>query len=203
MKIFACLALFVAVGLSTIGSSSIWLTADQQGQRLLDQQEYTSAAKAFQDPMRQGVAWFRAGEFAKAEQAFSRVTTPEAEYNRGNSLLMRGKYEAAIQRFDRALALRPNWDDALVNRDLAVARAKSVEQKGGDMGDQKIGADEVRYDKNKESGGQEDATEKSQPLASAALQAMWLRRVQTSPADFLKAKFAYQLAARGESGGSP
>jgi hypothetical protein len=29
---------------------------------------------------------------------------------------------------------------------------------------------------------------------------MWLRRVQTEPADFLKAKFEYQNAAKQEGG---
>jgi Ca-activated chloride channel family protein len=33
------------------------------------------------------------------------------------------------------------------------------------------------------------------------MQALWLRRVQTRPADFLRAKFAYQQAAQAEGGG--
>lgn len=194
-------------GISTlliIGSitwANLWLTPDQQGQRLMNRKEFTAAAEVFQDPMRQGVAWFRAGEFEKAEQAFARVATPEADFNRGNCLIMRGKYEAAIERFDRALKLRPDWEDAQVNRDIAIARAKMIEQKGGDMGDQKLGADEIRYDKNKESGGQETEVNEGQELSDSAMQALWLRRVQTKPADFLKARFAYQLATEPEGGG--
>jgi len=34
-------------------------------------------------------------------------------------------------------------------------------------------------------------------LSDRALQAMWLRRIQTKPADFLRAKFAYQLSREG------
>ena len=33
-------------------------------------------------------------------------------------------------------------------------------------------------------------------LSDAQLQALWLRRVQTKPAEFLRAKFAYQLSRR-------
>ncbi len=120
---------------------------------------FSGCGETFRDPMRQGVAWFRAGEFEKAEQAFARLATPEAEFNRGNCLIMRGKYEAAIERFDRALELRPGWTDAQANREIAVARAKLTKQKGGDMGDQKIGADDIVFDKNKKSGGQETETE--------------------------------------------
>ena len=34
------------------------------------------------------------------------------------------------------------------------------------------------------------------PLSDDQLRALWLRRVQTKPADFLRAKFAYQLQER-------
>ena len=38
----------------------LWLTPDQQGQRLLNQQEYLEAAKHFQDPLLKGVAYYYA-----------------------------------------------------------------------------------------------------------------------------------------------
>ena len=173
---------------------NLWFTPDQQGQRLMNDREFARAAEIFQDPVRQGVAWFRAGEFEKAEQSFARVATAEAEFNRGNALIMQGKYDSAIERFDRALQLRPDWEDAQVNRGIAIARAERTKQEGGDMGDQRLGADEIRFDKNKKSGGQETEVDDSDAVSDSAMQALWLRRVQTKPADFLRAKFAYQLA---------
>jgi Ca-activated chloride channel family protein len=196
VKILAALTVFGAVTWS-----GLWFTPDQQGQRLMNRGEFQAAAKTFRDPMRQGVAWFRAGEFEKAEQAFARLGTPDAEFNRGNCLIMRGKYEESVERFDRALELNPEFEDARVNREIAIARAKRVEQTGGEMGDQKIGADDIVFDKNKKSGGQDTESEGSQPLSNAEMQALWLRRVQTKPADFLKAKFAFQLSAQEQTGG--
>jgi Ca-activated chloride channel family protein len=35
------------------------------------------------------------------------------------------------------------------------------------------------------------------PLSDEELRGLWLRRVQTKPADFLRAKFAYQVQAQG------
>ena len=192
------------VALAIVGAItwwSLWFTPDQQGQRLMNRGEFQAAAETFRDPMRQGVAWFRAGEFEKAEQAFARLGTADAEFNRGNCLIMRGKYDQAVERFDRALELNPELEDARINRNIAIARAKLVEKKGGDMGQQEIGADEIVFDKNKKSGGQDTETEGSQPLSDSEMQALWLRRVQTKPADFLKAKFAYQLSAGEQEGG--
>lgn len=180
---------------------SLWYTPDQQAQRLMNRGEFQAAAEIFRNPMRQGIAWFRAGEFEKAEQAFARSGTPEAEFNRGNCLIMLGKYEPAVERYDRALERNPHFEDARINREIAMARAKLVERKGGDMGDQKVGADEITFDKSKNPGGQDTETEVTQPLSDADMQALWLRRIQTKPADFLKAKFAYQLATGAPAGG--
>ena len=101
---------------------SLWFTPDQQGQRLVNFGEFRAAAETFRDPMRQGVAWFRAGDFEKAEQAFARSGAADAEFNRGNCLVMLGKYEPAIERYDRALELNPDLESARVNRDVAIAR---------------------------------------------------------------------------------
>ena len=68
------------------------------------------------------------------------------------------------------------------------------------MGDQKLGADEIRFDKKPDSGGQETEVREDAPASDAALQAMWLRKVQTRPAEFLRSKFAYQLAVGEEEG---
>lgn len=149
--------------------------------------------QVFRDPLRQGVAWFRAGEFEKAEQTFARLGSPTAEFNRGNCLVMLGKYDEAISRYQRALTLQPDWEAAETNLQIAIARSKQVADEGGDLGDQRLGADEIVFDKRKP-GGQETTIEQSQPLSDEQMQSVWLRRVQTKPAQFLKAKFAYQLS---------
>jgi Ca-activated chloride channel homolog len=177
--------------------TGLWFTPDQQGQRLMQRGDFQAAAEAFEDPMWQGVALFSDGEFEAAERAFARVATPEADYNRGNCLVMLGKYEAAVTCYEQALTVRPGWKDARINRDIAAARAKRVERRGGEMGDQKVGADEITFEKGPQSNGQETTVESDQSLSQAEMQALWLRRVQTKPAEFLKAKFAYQLATHG------
>ncbi|MGI9472708.1 MAG: tetratricopeptide repeat protein [Rubripirellula sp.] len=183
----------------TLSGWQWWFTPDQQGDRLMARGEFMAAADVYRDPMRIGTAYYRAGEFEKAEQAFARSATSEAEFNRGNCLVLRGKYTDAVGRYDRALDLQPDWKDATINRQIASLRAKRMEQKGGEMGDQRIGADEIRFDKKKNDAGQETETEGAAPLSDSAMQALWLRKVQTKPADFLRSKFAYQLSLGEET----
>jgi len=191
----------LALSVMAITWAGLWFTPDQQGQRKFEREEFVAAAQAFRDPMWQGAAWYRAGEFGKAAQAFGRRDSAEASYNQGNAQLLLGKYDAAITSYNRALEKHPDWKEAVDNRTLAAARAKMVEQKGGDMGDQLIGADKIVFDKNAKNKGQETEVVGGKALTDQQIQALWLRRVQTRPADFLKAKFAYQQAARAELGG--
>lgn len=105
------------------------LTPDQQGYRQFKQQNYEQAATLFADPMWQGIALFRQGEFEQAASLFSGYDTPDAAFAQGNALVMQGKYEAAVIRYERALQLQPGWEDATVNREIALARAEVLKNK--------------------------------------------------------------------------
>jgi Ca-activated chloride channel family protein len=176
-------------------------TPDQRGYRLFENADYAQSATRFVDPMWQGVALFRAGEFDRAASLFAGYDTAEAAFNHGNALVMRGKYEAAAERFGRALELRPGWEDATVNREIALARAAALKKEGGDMTGGKMGADEIVFDPGKPSpSGGEEQVDDAQAASDAELRSIWLRQVQTKPADFLRAKFAQQYATRQPGG---
>ena len=172
--------------------TGLWLTPDQRGTRRMERGDPRAAAEVFRDPMWKGVAHYRAGDFDEAAQAFAQRDTPEALFNQGNAWLFRGKYETAVSCYERALEQHPGWTEAEENRAIAAARAKVVERKGGDLGDQRLGADKVVFDKHKQPGGQDTQVDGTQAVSNAQMQALWLRRVSTRPADFLRNKFAYQ-----------
>ncbi|MEM9658160.1 MAG: hypothetical protein AAF961_07345, partial [Planctomycetota bacterium] len=48
---------------------------------------------------------------------------------------------------------------------------------------------------NQNAGGEEETIDDG-PLSDEEVRQMWLRQVQTTPGEFLKAKFAYQNVAR-------
>jgi len=62
-----------------------------------------------------------------------------------------------------------------------------------------LGADEIIFTKGKASSEQSEDVVENTAQNEAEMRAIWLRQVQTRPADFLKAKFAYQLAIKKDA----
>lgn len=173
------------------------LTADQKGHREFQEEQFGEAATSFADPMWSGVALFRQGEFEQAAGIFAGMDTAESAFNHGNALLLQGKYGEAADRYARALELRPEWDDATTNREIALGRAERLKQEGGDMTGGMLGADEIVFNTGESSpSAGEEQTDGGQPMSDTEVRALWLRQVQTKPADFLAAKFSYQYAVR-------
>jgi Ca-activated chloride channel family protein len=173
------------------------LTPDHQAYRLYEAGDYEAAAGSFADPMWKAAALFRQGEFEQAAGVFAGYDTAEAAFNQGNALVMQGEYDDAIARYERALELRPEWEPAVVNRDIAVARAALLVQKGGEGTGGMLEADEIVFSDTKSPPSENtEQTDGGERLSDEELRAIWLRQVQTKPADFLRAKFAYQHATR-------
>lgn len=201
-RAFAALGLMLitAIGVASwlTGWSDLWMSPDQRGRYLFERGRYAAAAGVFFDPMWRGVAQMRAGDFKAAEQTFAGMDTADGAYDQANALVMLGKYQDAVGRYDRALELRPGWSQAQANRHIAQLRAERMKAPGADAGDQREGADAIVYDKDakKQPGGQDTRTTGAVAMGDDAVRALWLKRVQTRPADFLRARFGYQLEAQ-------
>jgi len=61
-----------------------------------------------------------------------------------------------------------------------------------------LGADEIRFTNDKNNAQPAETVDEPGAPNPAEMRAIWLRQVQTKPADFLKAKFAYQQAMKVE-----
>ena len=174
-----------------------WLLPDQQGQKQFDRGQFAAAAETFEDAARRGAAYFRAGDFENAAVVYGRVPTAEAAYNRGNALIMLGRYEEAIKSYEQALKLRPGWTEAEQNRGIAQARKEMLAPPDSDDGGTggQLEADEIVFDDtgrvNKSN--QEQVIEGGEALSDEEMRAVWLRRMQNDPADFLRARFSYHL----------
>jgi Ca-activated chloride channel family protein len=188
----------VLAGVYSLATGAVTLlTPDQKGYREFQQEQFAEAATSFSDPMWSGVALFKQGEFKQAAGIFAGMDTAESAFNHGNALLFQGQYAEAADRYTRALELRPEWDDATTNRDIALGRAERLIQKGGDMTGGMLAADEIVFNTGESSPSSGDEqTDGGQPISDLEVRALWLRQVQTNPADFLAAKFAWQNAMR-------
>ncbi len=199
--LFIVVIILQAPSAMALNWTDLWFTPDQQGQRLQDQGEYQQAAGKFTTAESIGAALFLAGDFEKAASVLGRSGSAEAHYNRGNAHIMLGEYDAAINAYQSALSKRPNWPEAKQNLQIATLRKQAMAPPDDDFGGTggQLEADEYVFDDtgrvNKSSNEQViDAAD--QQLSEDAMRAMWLRKVETRPADFLAARFNYQLATR-------
>jgi len=202
MRLLIAIVFFLQVpSAMALDWADLWFTPDQQGQRLMDRGEFQKAASKFTTPESIGAALFKAGDFKSAASVLGRSSSAEAHYNRGNAHIMLGEYEEAISAYKNALAKRPDWPEAEQNLQIASLRKQALAPPDDDFGGTggMLEADELVFDQtgrvNKSSSEQViDAAD--QQLSEDAMRAMWLRKVETRPADFLAARFNYQLATR-------
>lgn len=181
---------------------SWWQTPDQRAQQLLAAGEPGRAARLFSTPERQAFAHYQAGEFAAAERLWARLLGPGAAFNRGAALAQLQRYDAAADQYRQALAQRPEWAEARDNLALVELLARQPATPSGDdqggthsadgvVMDERADGDAPRYRSAGEGGAAEG-------LSGEQRKALWLRRLDASPAQFLRIKFSRQWQRRQE-----
>jgi Ca-activated chloride channel family protein len=178
--------------------NELWLTPDQQGRLAFDRGDYAAAAKLFADPMWRGIAAYRAYDFLAAAQEFEHVDSVEGRFALGNAQAQSHAYEKAIKAYDEVLKAQPDNAAAKTNRAIVLAAFEAQEEKRRKQEEDNPAppdekADETRVDPNQKGGKRIQV--KPQDLTTAGAAEAWMREVQTSPADFLKLKFAIQAAS--------
>jgi Ca-activated chloride channel homolog len=171
----------------------LWMTHDQQGRYYFEHGEYQKAGDKFDDPQWKGIAFERAGDYDAALTAFALSDSAEAWYNQGNALAHLGKYPEAVQAYRQALARRSPWKDAEDNLTLVSSLIPKAKPKDKDEKHQEIAPDlppdQIKFDNKSDKGKQIKV--KMDPAKMADI---WLRNVQTTPADFLRRRFEIQAA---------
>ncbi|EHH1024412.1 VWA domain-containing protein [Vibrio parahaemolyticus] len=192
----------------------LWLTPDQQGQRLFNQQAYLEAAKHFVDPLRKGTAYYYASEFELAHSAFLEMQNDPSEevrdyglYNAASALARQREYLAArdllkslASKTTLSESLRPDVEHNLkviagivdeINQ-MSESQAGTEQEASTELGDNPQtaeGSDEQTSAELmiKETLSADDI------LGSQELADKWLKRVEADPKYFLRAKFQIQL----------
>lgn len=205
----------------------LWQRRDQQAQEALRAERPGQAASLARDPAIAGEAWYRAGEYERAMSAWSGLDQAAAHYNRGNALAHAGDLPGALQAYDQALAMRPDFEDALYNKALVeqLQQQQQQEQQSEDangegqqpegeqqQSDQQSGQGEQQQDESEgegepqesEGGEQQQPGEQGEEQVAQAwteedAQAMeqWLRRIPDDPGGLLRRKFRNEHLRRG------
>ena len=135
----------------------LWQRRDQQAWDALQAGDPNRAAALAKAPDLSGEAWYRSGGYSNALSAWLNEDNANAHYNRGNALAQMGELEAAIEAYDKALALESGMEDAQFNRDLLqqMQEQQQQEQQDGDEGEQGEGEQsEQQSDSEKQQGEQ-------------------------------------------------
>lgn len=179
---------------------NLWLTPDQQGRWLLDHGNYAAAAQHFDSSLWRGIAYYVNNDFDQAVAQFEQVNpkTAEVYFNLANALAQQENYKDSLKNYDRALGMRPNYDDAQRNRDLVQARLNREEELAKERPEEQEGdlkADQIVEDDTPPPNDEDNSHPRPNRdgLGGAAIEDLWLQNVQTTPADFLRQKFQYQL----------
>lgn len=91
-----------------VAAGDWWRRPDQLRQRRLDA----------------GVQAYRKGDFAAAQRQFEGIDSDQGWYNLGNALARQGRYDEAINAYDKALKRHPQMADAIANRAAVEAARK-------------------------------------------------------------------------------
>ncbi|AOX47947.1 vWA domain-containing protein [Pandoraea norimbergensis] len=163
-------------------------THDQQGRWYFSRGDFATAAARFDDLMWKGRAQYAAGAYEDAlatfSEALARSHSAEAAFYVGNTLAKLEDIEGAIQAYQHALALHPNWPPAKNNLALMETRKKQNED-AEDEPQAKVKADEITFDKPKGKG-------MTAMVAMPTSEDIWMRGLNTSPAVFLRQRFAVE-----------
>ena len=169
----------------TQAEANPFLTPDQQGRWAFEHHHYPEAAARFVDPYWKGIAAYNAADYDLAQATFAAMNTPQAAFYLGNIHVRRFKFDDAISAYQHALQLQANFPAASANLALAIALKKDTESAANNTPEVK--PDEVKFDKAPGK-GQSKAIQTEQ----ANNDALWLQNLTTSPATFLRRKFALQ-----------
>ena len=148
---------------------NLWLTPDQQAARDFQANNYQAAAQNFDNTDWKASAMYREGEFDTAANLYgSSATSFEDHYNQANSLAMSGQFETALSAYDEALAINPDDEDALFNRDLVeklLEQQKQAEQEQQQDQQQQQAGGESSEDQQQQQAGGESSEDQQQQQA--------------------------------------
>ena len=110
----------------------LWNSADQQGQKAFQQQQYQQAAEQFNSPQWKAAAQYKAGQYQQSLDTLQNLEDSDTWYNKGNAHAQLGQLQEALEAYNKTLELDPDNEDARHNKELIEKELqKQQEQQQG------------------------------------------------------------------------
>ena len=135
--------------------TDLWLTKDQQAEKLLTEGNAEEAAALFENEEWKAVADYRAEDFAASGDGFANKNDTTNLYNLGNAKALQGEFDAAIDAYEQVLAMDANDDDAQYNlalvKQLKEQQEQQQQQQNGEQQESEPGGDDEQSESGEES----------------------------------------------------
>lgn len=143
--------------------SSLWNNNDQRAHQQLMDGDPEAALENFDDPDWRAAADYQAGNFADAADYWASGDDATSLFNQGNALAKSGELDKALEAYQQALDLQPDFEDAEVNASLIEKLLKQQQQEGEDgEGEQSEEGQEGEKSDESQEGEQDQQGEKSE-----------------------------------------
>ncbi|MFL0354297.1 vWA domain-containing protein [Xanthomarina sp. GH4-25] len=164
VSLSSCTKVHDAKDSEKISFKDLWYTKAYQGQQAYDKGNYASAAKLYEDPLHQGVSYFKQGDYLSAKTAFEKDSSKTGVYNLGLTYAKLGNLEKSQEIFESLVAKDPTFDEAQNNLNQinqAILASKSFAPENAELNEEKPNAKNKKNDSMEDlSGGGQKATKK-------------------------------------------
>lgn len=182
---------------------SLLFSQEQRAQLDFNEGNYLEAGKRFSDPLRSGLSFYLAEDFTTAAKKFQSIESDEALFNLANSFAHGYNFLYSLATYNVLLERSPEYPGALKNRaivqgvvDEMKALGESQQPEGGTSQEEMDHPMNMEFDKEQIEFGEQEAPEQltaDQLLNDPELADLWMKQVQSDPAEFLSNKFHLQL----------
>ncbi len=133
----------------------LWETQNQQGMKLLNNENPAEAAKYFTDETWKSIAQYHAGDYDSAEKGFAQDKSAKGLLNKGNAQVHQKKYDEAIASYQKALEHNSEFVAAKDNLKIAKALKALEEQQPQEQNQEQNQEQEGEQQKNEQQKGEQ------------------------------------------------
>ena len=150
-----------------LDTEHLWSSPDQKAMKAFRDGDSETAAREFTRPDWKASAYYRNGDYESAIETLQDPESSDGFYNKANALAKLGRYEEAIEAYDRALELDESNADAEYNREQVKQVLQQQQQQQGSQqqeNQQQDGEDQQsqQQDQQQQDGQKQDGEQQDQ-----------------------------------------